>query len=239
MIRLIPIICMLFCSGCVQQAIKNLSANSVSGSGNLVTNEFEFADFDSLEASGVYQVEIIPADNFSVVIETDDNIAEYIHVSQDNNTLRLDLQPGSYSNLTCNATIQMPTIKKLTGSGATKFTFHEVACEELSLDLSGASKVGGHVVCQGKLDIEVSGASNVQLAGSGHELDASVSGASKLSLEELPVSTANVNSSGASHVAVSVSESIKANASGTSKIRFSGDAQCDGETSGVASIKKM
>jgi hypothetical protein len=105
------------------------------------------------------------------------------------------------------------------------------------LDVSGASKVSLSGTRNSELGIQVSGMSKLKLEGETTELNIEVSGASSVDAESLRSKTATVDASGTSKVSVFVSESLNSEASGASKILYSGNpANVEKETSGVSSV---
>ena len=68
---------------------------AVRGSGNLVTENFDFEDFTKVEIANTFRADISRSDAFSVSVEVDDNILELIEVTQDGDTLRLQLESGT------------------------------------------------------------------------------------------------------------------------------------------------
>ena len=67
----------------------------VRGSGDLVTEEYEFADFTDVEVSHTFRADISYSDSFSVSLEVDDNILELVEVTNEGGTLRLGLESGA------------------------------------------------------------------------------------------------------------------------------------------------
>ncbi len=91
----------------------------VRGSGDLVSKDYEFEDFTKVELTNTFRADIRHSDAFSVSIEVDDNILELVEVTQDGDTLRLQLESGTgVTSATLQATITMPEIVSLDMSGA-------------------------------------------------------------------------------------------------------------------------
>jgi len=73
----------------------------VAGSGTIVTEKNEFTDFTVVEVGWGFEVKIDQSDSYSIDITADDNMFDYIEVSQTGNTLTIDLKWGySYQNTT-------------------------------------------------------------------------------------------------------------------------------------------
>ncbi len=111
---------------------------------------------------------------------------------------------------------------------------------ELSaLDISGASVATVSNVKADSLKLNASGASKIKIDGEADNLDSDASGASKIDAEDLKVENADINASGASNTTVSVTNELKADASGASTIYYTGEpTNVSPKTSGASSVKK-
>jgi len=234
---------------------------TIRGSGDLETREFDFSDFTRVEVGTAFEVEVVQSDSFSIRITMDDNIFEYLDVSRSGETLEIRLKSGyGYVSYTSIVEITMPELRKLGFSGATSglvsgFSSAPVLDVELSgassLDmsnmatgdadfkLSGASNLTGKITADGDARFNVSGASSVVLSGSADDLDADVSGASSLDLEDFPVGNASVGLSGASNGTVNLDGTLNADISGASHLYYIGEPiMGDIDTSGASGISR-
>jgi len=209
------------------------------GSGNEVTITPNVSGFDSLDINHAFEVDIIQSQTYSLAIEVDDNIEQYLIVDDSGGTLVLGLEDGrTYTDVTLKAQISMPELLALELSGASdaKFTQFE-SSDPFDLKASGASAASGDIEA-GDVTIKLSGASDVQLEGEGRDLLLDASGASRVDLEEFEVEDATLDLSGASDVTVSVNGVLNVSASGASDVTYFGNPKLgDIETSGASSIQ--
>jgi hypothetical protein len=217
-------------------------ASALRGSGNIVTEEMEFADFTAVEAANAFVVDITRSDSFNVTLRVDDNILDLLDVSKAGDTLRIRLKPrASLTNATLEASVTMPELDSLKLSGASKVRLSGfVSTDRIDVEASGASTLDGDLEA-GSVDLEVSGASRVALEGSAGELSISGSGASTLDLGDFVIDKAEVDLSGASEATVNVGERIDpVDVSGASRLRYVGDpALGDVTTSGGGTVDKV
>src|ERR1700689_4376458 len=90
------------CAGCFK-------FTSIAGSGHVVTTNFNFTGFQSIEAGGAFTVNIQRGDQFAVSISADDNLFNDLSIIQDGSWLRLDVKNGvSISSTTLSATVTLP-----------------------------------------------------------------------------------------------------------------------------------
>ena len=58
------------------------AAEGLAGSGNIVTKDFDFEDFNRLEVHHGFNVNVTRADEFSIELTIDDNLLEYLEVKE-------------------------------------------------------------------------------------------------------------------------------------------------------------
>ena len=123
-------------------------------------------------------------------------------------------------------------------TGASDLKNAQLNVGTLLMEVSGASSFKANAQSS-NITLDCSGASSVELIGSADDLAVECSGASNAKLGNLNVKGAVVQSSGASDVAVNVSQLMKLSASGASFIRYTGDAKItETNASGASTIKR-
>lgn len=192
--------------------------SDVKGSGNFITEKRDLSRFKGVHAGGAMQLEITVGKDFSVELEGDDNILPLIKTEVRGDTLHFERKESrTWSRNRVIARITMPELSDLDVSGASSATANNVKAESLTIDASGASK------------IEISGEARV--------LTVDLSGASRLEAGNLKTTRANVEASGASKAVVFASEVIEADASGASRISYSGNPKSvSKDASGASSV---
>ena len=200
------------------------SFTALVGSGNPVTQTFNFTDFDSLEIGSAFQAEITASDSYFVEVTVDDNLVPHLRVEQKGKTVKIGLDPNTAAtNSDMRVRITMPALTRLDASGATRANVTGFKSgDNMRMNISGASAVRGDMET-GDLTADVSGASTLGITGSGDALRATVSGASTADLSGFSVTDADVDASGASRINVNASGTLNAKASGASGVRYTGN----------------
>lgn len=216
-------------------------AISITGSGDLMTQEEDLSGFDRIDVSHAFQVNVRAGDDFEVTIRVDDNIVEHLEAAKEGHTLRIGLkrdQRYNIRNATLEAEVTMPELTALELSGASDATVTGFrTTKHVDLDLSGASSVRGDIEA-GDARFDLSGASQVQLVGSAGDVMIEASGASVVALENFAVRDADVDASGTSRVTVNVSGRLDAEASGASHVIYLGSPTLGKQdTSGTSSVQ--
>lgn len=195
----------------------------MTGSGNVVTREFDFSDFDEVDISHAFQGTITQGDSYSIVVRIDDNLEDSLRVEQQGGRVSIGLgQLTTGVNATLEYEITMPSLTALrvSGAGQARLTGFNSG-DAFSADASGASRIEGDVT-SGDLTAGASGASTITLTGSGGNVRADASGASTIDLAAFTTADANVSASGASNVTVNTSGRLDADASGASSVHYLG-----------------
>lgn len=215
---------------------------SVTGSGNVVTQEKSITGFERVDASYAFEVEISQGETFSVVVRVDDNIVKYLQVVKQGRTLKIGLKPGRIYDIrkaTMQAEVTMPELTGLDLSGASHATITGFkSTKALDLDLSGAGSLRGDIEA-GNVRFDLSGSSNVTLTGSGQDVTIDASGSSDVDLTDFSVADADVDVSGSSTATVKPSGRLDADASGASHVYYLGSPTLGKiDTSGSSSVKR-
>jgi DUF4097 and DUF4098 domain-containing protein YvlB len=193
------------------------SGDHVTGSGKLVSQSFELADFSRIDADSVAQVEVTRGDEFSVEVEVDDNLASKLDVGVTDDTLRIKMQDGWYTNFTLRARVTMPELTGVTLDGASKLS-GELASEDVALDLDGASRI--------------------TLTGTAGRVTIKINGASQALLGDLTAEEAvEMDANGASRVEINANGAVSGKANGASRITVTGSpTSVEVETEGASQV---
>jgi hypothetical protein len=215
-------------------------ARTITGSGDVVTREEPITDFDRVDVSHAFHVNISQGDTFSVVVRADDNMVEYLEVVKQGDTLKIGLKPSSGYNVreaTLEAEVTMPELAGLELSGASHVVVTGFkSTKALDANLSGASRLRGDIEV-GDATFDASGASRVTLNGSARNMTVEGSGASQIDLSDFAVADAKVKLSGASAATVNPSGTLDVDASGASDVYYLGDPTLGKvDTSGASSV---
>ena len=208
---------LIFTSNCSFGGFDNFTG--VKGSGTSKTEQRNVTGFTRIDAGGAMNVEVDAQKDFSVTVEADDNLLQHIKTEVNGETLKIYSEGKISPTAKLNVKISMPAIE--------------------GLNLSGASDGKVTNVRADSLELKASGASEVMISGEAKTLEAEASGASAIDAENLNVEDANVEASGASKAIVSATNELKVDASGASKISYTGEPKnIQQNSSGASSINK-
>jgi hypothetical protein len=218
-----------------------LDQEHVKGDGNIVTQSRQVGNFVGIDAGGATNVEITQDSAYSIKIEVDNNLQEYIEVSVENGILYVRQRDNTSINPSRDIKVYVsaPLFNKLFASGASSIiTKSRISSDDkIKLDASGASKIEVDMKVP-QVDADLSGASFVSVKGETKIIYIGCSGSSEVKAFDLLAESADVDLSGASHAEVYASVKLDAKASGASDIRYKGNAAVTSDVSGAGSIEK-
>lgn len=198
--------------------------------------------FTGIEISSAIKVVLTQGNTEKLTLEGDDDILQRVITETRGNKLIIKLKEGTYnkSSQEVTAYLTFKTLSSIELSGAVNLNgTNEMNFNDLEFECSGATKINLHLNAS-KLDCDFSGASNLSLEGSVQLLNIDISGASKLNAEDLVVKNCNIDCSGASYIAIHVTDKLRAEGSGASKISYKGNPSIvESDMSGASKMSKM
>lgn len=193
-----------------------------TGNKKVKTEKRNIGNYSSIEVGGAFEVFLTKSNEFSLVVEADENLHSLIITEVKDGVLHI----RSKENI-CNAKAQiirlsLPTFNAIKASGAAELESKDAfEMEKLELSISGASEVELNV--NTKLVVsKLSGASELELAGKADTHAIDMSGASELDAESFMVNKYAIECSGASECAINVSDELNVKASGASEVKYTG-----------------
>lgn len=197
--------------------------------------------FNGIDAGGSVDIYIKQDSVFSVKVETDENLQEYIvtevrgdvlHIKQEDNTSLRTTKLKIY--------VSAPLYKRLEASGACKIYSENkiTSSEKLNIDLSGASDAVLDINIP-KVEAGLSGAGSVELKGETKDLNIDGSGSTEIRCFDLKAENVNVDISGAGNAEVFASVKLDVEVSGAGDIKYKGSPSVNQHISGAGSVKKV
>ncbi|MDH3492090.1 MAG: DUF2807 domain-containing protein [Acidobacteriota bacterium] len=209
-----------FGSSAIKSPLSYLFGSKIHGSGNIISETRNTGEFSGVQVGGILNVEIKRAEKLSVVVEADDNIAPNIKTVVKAGVLKIWSEKSFKSHGRVTVRVTAPNIESIDTSGVANVIFTGVSNESLEIEASGASKV--------------------ELEGTVDSLDVDMSGASKVKASKLVAARVEVDGSGASALAIKVTSALRADLSGASSVRYTGDPlELQKSVSGAGKVRKI
>ena len=213
--------------------------NRIRGNGNEVTETREVGDYDEIQVSHIFKVELVPGTEGTLTLEGAENLLEYVITKVSGKRLKITVEKGVQLEAGRNSDgirIRVPVtdLRAVEVSGAADLVSkHTFDFPSLKVASSGASEVRLAVRSEG-IRISLSGASEIYLEGRTGHLEVRGSGASNLDAYKLEAREVDAERSGATDVRVHAKETLTARASGAGNIRYRGNPGSIDKKSGRA-----
>jgi len=212
------------------------------GSGNLITETRDVADFHAIEVDYPAQVFVTQGSSESVKVEADDNFLPGLQTRVRNGTLEIfyDVDGGSRVNPSkgVKITIVVKELDDVHIDSAGDLTIDGVESDELNLSVSGAGNLNLMDIEVKELSIDLSGAGNVVASGTADDFRLSMSGFGSFNGKDLHTKTARVEMSGAGSATLWVDDKLDAEISGAGSVNYYGSPDVTKDVSGVGSVSR-
>lgn len=225
----------------VLSAIIFCSCNSITGSGNIITQTRNADHFDGIKSKGSFDVEVVNDANESVKIEADDNIMPYLITEVEDGILTIRYKSSNvmFSNSHIKVYVSSPNIRELILAGSGSITARDTLKNATGIDISvdGSGDISAMVDAP-KVTANIGGSGSMTLEGRTKDFNCNVGGSGDIKCNKLLSENTNatVGGSGSAHVFASVH--LVANVGGSGDIYYSGNPTSpETHTSGSGSIQ--
>ncbi len=181
---------------------------------------FEIRDFQKIKVGGTFDVKVKQGTEYKLeVAARNERDLNDLDIEKSGDALSIAFENRFFKDREKVVVyITMPNIEGLDISGASKIQVYRFKnMDDLDVEISGASKAAIDIEAN-NLTINDSGASKLSIRGEVKNLDIDISGASKIEAENLNITHAKVNASGASDVNLGKVESLDSNTNGAAKV---------------------
>lgn len=217
------------------------TTSTVTGSGTIITKSVPVSSFSKIEVGAAFDVNVTLGGSERLTLRVDDNLVDRLDVGVSGDRLHLRLKRRiSVRQATLHADVSARSLSEIEVSGAGQVHLSDdLTGQRVDLTVSGAGGLDGTVRVD-EANVELSGASRAKLSGSAEHLVIKESGASDLEADQLHAGDLTVNLSGASTATVWVSNTISAQLTGASSLRYGGSPRFTRrEVSGGSSITPL
>ena len=190
------------------------------------TENYDNTDFNSLFISGFFDVVISQSDEYKLQIKTDIFLKEHVKVTQNKNSLSIDLI--DVENLSLNGHkghiyISAPDFKNMDFEGVIHTECETpLKIDDLKLYISGLARVELELDIQ-KLDIDMEGGSHLIMDGKANSMSIDLQGAAKVESFDLECNDARVNIEGLGKANIYANENLNVNIDGIGIVNYKGN----------------
>ncbi|RIJ42598.1 PspC domain-containing protein [Pontibacter oryzae] len=225
--------------------------SSIDMRGSVLLNDDEYSsnsrtvdarDFRRVSISGPYHVQLRQGDNYSVVIRAERDEMRRIDVEQDGDELVIKTQDKSFNLFDDREPVLIqitaPEISDIDLSGAIKANISNLNTDNLRMAFSGAIQTTANLNVN-SLKVDASGATISKFTGKAQRFELDATGACGIDADNLEAEYVDVDVTGAGVAEVYATGTLRADASGTSRIVYRGNPKNTTiDSSGPSSVKR-
>lgn len=223
---------------------QEIMGKRVHGNGNVKTEDRSVNDFKNVDVSGAAKVLVSQGDHPSVKIETDENLLQYIEVTQTGDKITIRERSGFHILPSNGERLQVyvtaPVFNSIEASGACDIIGQNKLSnpENLEVRVSGAGDIRMELEAP-RLTAEVSGSGSIYLKGQTKEVSLDLTGAGNAYCYDLLSENTKVDITGAGTAEVYASVKLDAEVSGAGTVNYKGHApDVNQHVSGAGSVHK-
>lgn len=214
---------------------------SINPSGPYTAKKINVGSFESVSVANGFELILTQDPNQELVIETFENIHDYIIVRVDGSTLKIYREGGIFFSGNSNVKIYLSCdyLEKITGSGGSRIYLENGwEGDQLKVSLSGGGRITGAVELN-SLYLSMSGGSRSELEGSAGYFSINSSGGSVHKHYGLHAEECRASLSGGASAELFVIELLDVTGSGGTTVRYKGNPQVNTRLSGGSSVRKV
>ncbi len=209
-----------------------------SPAGVMVSENRDVDGFGAIKFKGISKADVRIGSGFSVKLETDKNLMQYVECQVENGTLVIGLDNSDFRDI-INAEITLPMLVAISNMGSGEIrVLDDIDCSEFGIEQAGSGNVylSGNI---GNANFSVSGSGSIHASGSTKVLSGRVSGSGAISCKNLHADEANVMVSGSGRVDVNAHNALNISISGSGKVYYDGNPVIRKSISGSGSVIRL
>lgn len=239
-----------------------ISQNRIQLSSETASKSFSFSDYTAIDVASDFKVNVSFAKaQESILVTANDNLIDRVDIYKKGKTLYFRLAPKTNTRGKMILEVQLTTamIHAFTGSSDALITVNDliknnkvtidlssdaqftgaIQANTLSIDVSSDAQVNGKVTVK-KCDLKAKSDAIVNLDGSIASLNASLASDSQFKNRNLEIEDVTIKMTGDSQAWIKVTNSLEADASGDSVLKYSGNPRIvNKKVSGDAKITEV
>ena len=228
----------VFTSGCIVIDLNGCSAQSVKGSGNVISESRQVPEFNKIRLEGRGKVVLTQGNQSSLEVTTDDNILPSIETEVKNEKLIISHEKGK--NLRPTRLNYIITVKDLQGAsiagsgditGKSRFV-----SEDFYTYISGSGDIRLELNTA-HMTSDIAGSGSIHLSGKADVHQASITGSGEINAFDLETQNASLSITGSGDCKVNASEKLQAKITGSGDVLYKGHPQVNKTITGSGSVK--
>ncbi len=211
----------------------------VVGNDRIATEERIIGSFTSVDSYGSFVVNVEEGTDYSLSIETDENLLPYIRTNIRGNTLILETRRGKCLRSREPIIIDVVTKNidelKLAGSGV--INADNFSARDFSLELTGTGDINCRRIAVDYLLTKISGSGNINLSGTSETSDFTITGSGKIKAIDLITERCYAEISGSGNVYTYVLDLLEVTITGSGNLYYEGNPEVKKRITGSGNVR--
>jgi hypothetical protein len=203
----------------------NLISQTIRGNNNIVKKERDVSQFSGITISGVFDVFISQGDKEELIIETDDNIQQYIITDVRKGILNLQLTGNVKRLKILNVYITVKELKSLIILGGNNVIISSaLTADELDIYLGGESNLSLNILAK-KMECDITDAGIANFNGKIDVFDVRIADDAELNAFDLQADACKLKASGFSQAKINVINKLDMIVTGDCNVYYKGSPE--------------
>jgi hypothetical protein len=213
----------------------------VQGSGHIVKQARDVAQFSALALSTGAKVEVRLGNTEGITIETDDNIMPLLETVVEGSTLHI--RPAKKNmqldTRTMRIVVQARELQRISVGGSGSVDAANLSGGKLSFEMGGSGSILAHNIKGSKVAVSLGGSGSVKTSGMAEDLDISIGGSGEVHAGDLAVRKASVSIGGSGDATVNANKMLSVSVAGSGDVAYYGDPQISKTVVGSGGVKRL
>lgn len=239
-------IAIVACAAPLTQAVASpldwIAGERIQGSGTIKKQSRELAHFTGVSLSLPANLELRIGTTEGVVIETDDNLQQYIETVIENGTLKIrpTKRNLNLSSRTMKIIVTAKDVERLALGGSGSIESDPLKAGKLSIDLGGSGSINVKGMEADTVAVSVGGSGNFK-AGGGNAgtVSISIGGSGDVDLGQLKAREASVSVGGSGQATVWASTALSVSIAGSGDVNYYGDPKVSRSVVGSGGTRRL
>jgi hypothetical protein len=222
-------------------ACKYTGRKKVTGNHKIAVQQRNIEDFEGVDVAGPMKVYITQGSNYSVKIEAEENLMDYIETDLEGNTLEINFKRNYRirSHKDIKVYITAPQFKDLqvAGSGGIWSQSRITHPDEINIDIAGSGDVVADLDAP-RINTEIGGSGSTILKGATRDFKVEIAGSGEVRAFDLLSETVRLEIAGSGDAQVFASKQLDVEIAGSGDVIYKGAPAVKQSKAGSGSVRK-
>ena len=215
----------------------------ITGDGDMASENRNVSGFSGIEIAGPFDVYLSQGEQYSVRIEGDQNLLEYVETEQHGDMLEIGSRDGF--NLRPRKSIKVyitsPRIETLevAGSGSIVSQTRFTSSNRLKMVIAGSGDISLGEVDAPEVQGEIAGSGSISVKGTTKVFQSEIAGSGEIHAFGLLSETTDVEIAGSGDVEVFASKHLEVSIAGAGDVKYKGSPTVSQSKAGSGSVRKV